>query len=547
MLNRLLPAIRSSFGRRITQSTVVLVAASFLSFVSIAAVYNDQRTREDFHARIDAVSALLVSAAPMLVTSGDATTLGLLLSALKEDPDFEGALVVDDLGVVHGSENRSASFTPEALKAAFGKDPLDAVLDPTGNSIETGDVLLAVYPLRISGNEQLVGYAALQFGKQRLVARSSSELKFAIVATATALVTVAVLLWLLLSRMTSPIRPLANCISGIASGALSIEVPSISRRDEVGDIARAIEILRQRLLERERLQHQNAEHEQQQIRRQNNTEMKIAEFRELMEATLEAFGSTADRMLSASKQLSTTTALVREHSNDASSAAHQSANEVDRVEQASDEMRLAADHVGHQVVRIQSDITSVAASARNTSTVMNSLEEAAAGISDLVELIRTIASQTNLLALNATIEAARAGEAGRGFAVVAQEVKMLASQTADVSGRIVSQVASIQEAATRAVLEMTEISGKVTGVEEFTGQVSSALDQQLTATQKITTFISSAHQATSSARRNLETLSQVLAQSDASALDVETASRQVSAEVERLRATVDSFLRAVAA
>ncbi|WP_230534503.1 methyl-accepting chemotaxis protein [Microvirga roseola] len=547
MLKRFLPAIRPSFGRRITQSTVALVAVAFLGFVSTASVYNEQRTREDFHARIEAVSALLVSAAPMLVTSGDATTLGLLLSAMKKDPDFEGALVVDDLGIVHGSESTSSKFTPETLKDAFGRELLEVAADPAGNTLETGETLFAVYPLRISGSENIVGYAALQFGRQRLVARNLSELKFAVVASLAALAAIGGLLWLLLSRMTSPIRPLAKCISSMAEGDLSTDVPSASRRDEVGDIARAVEILRQGLAERERLRQENSENEQQQIRRQNETHTRIAEFRELMESTLEAFGSTAAQMLEASTQLSSTTALVRKRSNQAASAAHESTSEVNRVEQASGEMQLAADHVGHQVVRIQADIVSVAASARNTSTVMSSLEEAAAGIGELVGFIRAIASQTNLLALNATIEAARAGEAGRGFAVVAQEVKTLASQAADVTDRIVSQVASIQEAASRAVSEMMEISGKVTGVEEFTGEVSTALDQQAAATQKMSVFISSAHQATTTVRQNLEVLSEVLTQSDASALDVRTASQHVSAEVERLRGTVDAFLRAVAA
>ena len=178
---------------------------------------------------------------------------------------------------------------------------------------------------------------------------------------------------------------------------------------------------------------------------------------------------------------------------------------------------------------------------------MKSLEGAANGIGELVEMIRAIASQTNLLALNATIEAARAGDAGKGFAVVAQEVKTLASQTAGVTDRIVSQISQIQSESSRAVAEMDAITLRMTDVEQSAGSVAGAVDQQRAATTLIGQSIAGATRSAAGASHDLEALSHSLAKADEAAGHVEAASRQVSGEVGRLRTTIDAFLAKVAA
>src|SRR6202042_1069968 len=113
-----------------------------------------------------------------------------------------------------------------------------------------------------------------------------------------------------------------------------------------------------------------------------------------------------------------------------------------------------------------------------TDATMQGLAENAARISVVIDLIQTIASQTNLLALNATIEAARAGEAGRGFAVVASEVKNLASQTAEATDEIRSQIASMQAVTTSAVGAIRNIGNIIGEINDVTTAIASAVEEQ---------------------------------------------------------------------
>ena len=538
---------RRSIGRRIAASTVALVALVLSGILAIVGAYNDHRTREDFHARAEAVSALLVSAAPLLVMSGDATTLGFLLNALRRDPDFEAVVVVDDLGVVQGSDARTNALTPDVLKAVFGNEPQDVASDRKVAQADSDQSLIVLHALRLAEGDKLVGYAAIQFDKRRLLSRTSSELQVGAAIGLAAVLLIGGLLWLLLARMTASIRPLTESISAIAAGQLQVEVPSLSRKDEVGEISRAVEVLKQGLVDREKLQRERTGDEELRIARQRETEAEIASFRDSMAAALAAFETSAVQMLSASTLLSNTTADVRTRSEGAASAAAQASAEAQSVDEASREMKSAANHVGEQIVRIQSEIAAVASVARTTSSAMKSLEGAANGIGELVEMIRAIASQTNLLALNATIEAARAGEAGKGFAVVAQEVKTLASQTAGVTDRIVSQISQIQSESSRAVAEMDAITLRMTDVEQSAGSVAGAVDQQRAATTLIGQSIAGATRSAAGASHDLEALSHSLAKADEAAGHVEAASRQVSGEVGRLRTTIDAFLAKVAA
>ena len=479
--------------------------------------------------------------------SGDATTLGFLLNALRRDPDFEAVVVVDDLGVVQGSDARTNALTPDVLKAVFGNEPQDVASDRKVAQADSDQSLIVLHALRLAEGDKLVGYAAIQFDKRRLLSRTSSELQVggshrsgcraadrrASVASA---------------RPHDGFDPAAHREhSAIAAGQLQVEVPSLSRKDEVGEISRAVEVLKQGLVDREKLQRERTGDEELRIARQRETEAEIASFRDSMAAALAAFETSAVQMLSASTLLSNTTADVRTRSEGAASAAAQASAEAQSADEASREMKSAANHVGEQIVRIQSEIAAVASVARTTSSAMKSLEGAANGIGELVEMIRAIASQTNLLALNATIEAARAGDAGKGFAVVAQEVKTLASQTAGVTDRIVSQISQIQSESSRAVAEMDAITLRMTDVEQSAGSVAGAVDQQRAATTLIGQSIAGATRSAAGASHDLEALSHSLAKADEAAGHVEAASRQVSGEVGRLRTTIDAFLAKVAA
>lgn len=127
-----------------------------------------------------------------------------------------------------------------------------------------------------------------------------------------------------------------------------------------------------------------------------------------------------------------------------------------------------------------------------TKSTIDELAAVAQEISEVTDLISSIAAQTNLLALNATIEAARAGQSGRGFAVVAQEVKTLASQTANATQDISRRVEAIQSVTHRSVDAIHGVSQTIKELEAYSVRIASAVEQQAQAAKGIATNLSSA-------------------------------------------------------
>ena len=192
-------------------------------------------------------------------------------------------------------------------------------------------------------------------------------------------------------------------------------------------------------------------------------------------------------------------------------------------------------------------VRSATQAAMQTNTKIEGLAEAAQRIGDVVNLISAIAEQTNLLALNATIEAARAGEAGRGFAVVASEVKELATQTAKATEEIEGQITEVQAATKDAVTAIAGITETMSQVDEYTGTIAAAVEQQGAATNEISGNVQDAAQGTQEVAQTIITISEKAQVTSSSAGQVLNASTDVNARTTELRETVDRFLKAVAA
>ncbi|GAB4183052.1 MAG: methyl-accepting chemotaxis protein [Thalassobaculales bacterium] len=226
-------------------------------------------------------------------------------------------------------------------------------------------------------------------------------------------------------------------------------------------------------------------------------------------------------------------------------AAEEASTNVQTVAAAADQLSASIREISGQVTRSRDLATAAVQRAAATDADVQQLNDAAARIGEIVDLIRSIAAQTNLLALNATIEAARAGEAGKGFAVVATEVKNLATQTAQATEGIVQQVAAIQAAASGAVAAIGGIAGAIGDVNENMVVVAAAVEQQGAATQEIARNVEQASAGTGEVSRRIAEVTQSARRTGEASTQVHAAAADLAKQSERLRGDIEGFLVAL--
>lgn len=537
-----------SLSRQIAAAAVLIVAVAIIVVVLAVARYNETRTYQDLEQKSEALSSMVANAAPALVLSRDSNTLNSILSSLRRDPDFDAAIVGDDITTLAGSgrsEDARLSLNRRWLKQALGSEPWDAVQARDSYETDSGGYLTKVMAIR-AGNTT-VAYVALRFDQSRLQARSRWE-QFVIVALGGGILAIiGPLLWFSLSRTMRPLRGMTNTIVRISDGDLHTRIDALDRQDEIGAIARALGILKIRLAERAALEDQQNVSESERRARQQAVDAAITLFRSEVGMALEAFKSNAERMREASDGLARVAAEASQRAARAADTAHGATGNVESAAQAAEEMGAAIREVEYQVRRVRTEIVEAASASRATAGSVQELDETARAIGEVVNLIRDIAAQTNLLALNATIEAARAGEAGRGFAVVAAEVKSLASQTADATDRIVAQVAAIQGATGEVVGAIQNIAQRMNAIETFANSVATSIEQQAIATGEIASGVAMASSSALSISSDLSVLADSVEETGRSAEQVRGAAGEVATQAHRLDSTVDQFLRSVAA
>jgi methyl-accepting chemotaxis protein len=344
-----------------------------------------------------------------------------------------------------------------------------------------------------------------------------------------------------------PLAALRNAMLALADNREVTAALDVQRRDEIGEMARAVEVFKESAATRMMLE-QDAQTEQRAREvREKKVEGLIANFR----ASIHKVLATVDANMS---KLETTASKLTRGASEASSkagavatAADQAAGNVRGVASAAEELGGSVDEIGRQVKQANTIVADATAMAARTNTGVGALAAAAQKIGDVVELIRAIADQTNLLALNATIEAARAGEAGKGFAVVASEVKTLANQTAKATEEIGAQVTGIQSSTTDAVTAIRSIAATMEEISRFTAAISSTVDEQATVTREISRDVARASTGTSSVASNISDVTSAIAEADVSAKEVLGASGELADAARRLQEAVDGFLAEVAA
>ncbi len=376
---------------------------------------------------------------------------------------------------------------------------------------------------------------------------------WSMVRTASVVIAVLMLLsivvaWAITRSVVRPLAALRQRMASLSTGELDAPVANADRSDEVGQMARTVQVFRDAMIETNRLREDQVAGAQRQAAQRKIDMNRLADqFESEVGQIVTLVSAAASQLEASSATLSKTAGTVEQVSQRASSASGEASKNVHSVAAASEELSTSIGEISRQVEASSRIAGEAVEQAQKTDARISQLSQAAARIGDVVDLIQTIAGQTNLLALNATIEAARAGDAGRGFAVVATEVKSLAEQTAKATGEIGQQIADIQSATKDSVTAIKEIGGIIARISEISATIASAVEQQGSATQEISKNVQRAAEGTSKVEASISDVQRGASEAGGASSEVLSAAKSLSGESNRLKLEVAKFMNSVRA
>ena len=344
-----------------------------------------------------------------------------------------------------------------------------------------------------------------------------------------------------------PVAGMTEAMERLAGGDTGAEIPAQDFRDEIGAMAKTVGVFRDSMVKAERLAAQQRDEQARKAERQKALEEHIAGFDRTMRQLLERLAAAAGELRSTAESMSSTAEETTRQAVAVSGASDQASGNVQTVASSTEEMAASIEEISRQVVHSSQVAGSAVEQASRTNATMQGLADAAQKIGEVVSLIQDIASQTNLLALNATIEAARAGEAGKGFAVVASEVKSLATQTGKATEEIAGQINAIQTSTKDAVEAIKSIGGIIGEINDISGTIASAMEEQGATTREITRHTQEAARGTGEVSQNIAGVNRAASETGAAATQVLASADALGKQAELLRAEVDQFFEKIRA
>jgi len=494
-------------------------------------------------AAIAALSDTLAGIAGREVTVTDQVAIGVQVGTLQ--PTMDG-MASDIDSAISGNPDNSVddAVTAAAAKVAdMAKPALTALSDHTkaaGAPAIVRPLLDAITTLGAADAgelEHLLDARVAHFRTVEIVSACAAVFMFL----------AAVLYGLIVVQRGTivPLRALTATMRKLANRDLSVEVGGLGRGDEVGDMARAVEVFKQNAISADALEASASADRAARERRQVAMDRHTQDFGASIVGVMGGLTASAEAMRKAAGSMSEAAGDVRARANSTAEGAAHSSHQLTSVAAAIEEMTSSVAEIARQASTTSQMTRAAVQRAEVSQTTMQGLSDSTARIGDVVRLISDIASQTNLLALNATIEAARAGEAGKGFAVVAAEVKTLATQTANATSEIAAQIEAVRNATLESVSVMADVAQIIGKLDEVSIVIAAAVEQQSATTREIAHSVQQVSSAGQQATRSMQHVVSVSEEAGVASQQVLTAAAGIGRESACLQIEVDQFLAAV--
>ena len=454
--------IRRSLMLRVLLPTSLMLAATVAALVIGIAIRESNSARASLAAKTKLIADIVSRGSADAIWNIDILTAKASLAALAADPDYVGSELTDD----HGK-----------LVAGDG--------DKTSPS---GSLIVEKAPVIHVDGEQKRVIATLELRMSSVrsdaaIIQQSYEL--ALIGVAATVVICGFLFWILKST-TRPIVSLTESMAKLSSGQLETTIPARDRIDEVGRMARAVEVFKNSAVERVGLEAEKAGNEERARREKQSALIGMADRIESATTTaLREVGVRTAAMTATAEEMSASATRTGNSAHSAASASAQALANAQTVASAAEQLTVSIQEIGGQVARSTEIVGRAVAAGVETRTAIETLNDQVSRIGAVADMIGDIAARTNLLALNATIEAARAGDAGKGFAVVASEVKSLATQTARSTQDIARHISEVRNATGISVAAVARIERTISEVNAIAGSIAAAVEQQGAATAEI--------------------------------------------------------------
>jgi methyl-accepting chemotaxis protein len=345
-----------------------------------------------------------------------------------------------------------------------------------------------------------------------------------------------------------PIAEMTDVMKNLADGDLNVSVPALSRGDEVGAMARAVQVFRENAL---RVQSMESEQASLKLKAEGDRRVAMQKLADGFDAAIgkiiETVSTASFELESSAGRLTKTAEVTQTLSATVASVSEQSSANAQSAAAAAEEMASSVSEIGRQVQDSHKISREAVSQVEQTNARIAELAQSANRIGEVVRMISAVAEQTNLLALNATIEAARAGEAGRGFAVVASEVKALAAQTAKATEEIGEQIGQMQAATNQSVSAIQEIGGTIGRIAEISQAIAAAVEEQGAATQEISRNVQRAAQGASQVAGSITDVNRGATDTGAASTQVHGLAQSLLGQSNHLKGEVEKFLSTVRA